>query len=229
MLSGRTRWPQYFLMAHAACTPSRPFWYASINLKDLIAKLYFDANELSILPGWTIRLELELTVALMTVGQHPVTQRHCIRVQPQMRNGFSVGTGVSHSPNTAQWNWARNDFPCYCHLLLQFSLFSTWNWQPICCEPVSAVPLQGAMSFLSSSLAKSSRRSFIACRTMFHHFVNSSLNFACITISYRDVVQWYTLNMIAEQIFHMGSWRVAINCARYSHDLITLVMWRSSD
>jgi hypothetical protein len=58
----------------------------------------------------------------------------------------------------------------------------------------------------------------------FHHFINSALNSSCITNSLRYIVQYCTLNRIAEQISHMCSWRVAINCARYSHDFITLVM-----
>jgi hypothetical protein len=36
---GSTRCPRYFLNAHAACLPSRPFLYASINHRDHIENL----------------------------------------------------------------------------------------------------------------------------------------------------------------------------------------------
>jgi hypothetical protein len=47
MVSERTRCPRYLLIAHdAACVPSSPFLYASINLIDLAAKLKFDDGKL---------------------------------------------------------------------------------------------------------------------------------------------------------------------------------------
>ena len=59
---------------------------------------------------------------------------------------------------------------------------------------------------------------------LFHHFIDSALNSSCITNSLCYVVQYCTINRIVEQISHMSCWRVVINCARYSHDFITLVM-----
>ena len=65
---------------------------------------------------------------------------------------------------------------------------------------------------------------------LFHHFVNSALNSSWITNPLRYVVQYCALNRMAEQISHTSCWRVAINCARYSHDFIvvsTLFIWCS--
>ena len=38
-LAGSTRWPLYLRAVHAACLPSKPRWYASINLRERLAYL----------------------------------------------------------------------------------------------------------------------------------------------------------------------------------------------
>ena len=57
-LSGSTRWPLYFLAAHAACRPLSPRAYASINRRERLANLVFWSKH------WQIRSDSSLTDVL---------------------------------------------------------------------------------------------------------------------------------------------------------------------